>query len=111
MRTAEGLSVRDLISRGVLPISGDAPKAIIRQAKDRSLAVTIRIGKEGITDSVVSELSDQLGKRGLVKAKANRGMLNGSSERLEAFAALADATGSKLIHSRGNTAVFWSGSS
>ena len=71
--------------------------------------MTIRIGKEGITDSVVSELSDQLGKRRLVKAKANRGVLNDSSERSEAFATLADSTGSRLIHSRGNTAVFWSG--
>ena len=102
--------MRDPISKGVLPISGDAPESILRQAKDRSLAVTIRIGKEGITDSVVSELSDQLGKRRLGKAKANRGMLNGSSERSEAFTALADATGSRLVHSRGNTAVFWSGS-
>ena len=55
-------------------------------------------------------MSDQLGKRRLVKAKANRGMLNGSYERSEAFTALADATGSRLVHSRGNTAVFWSGS-
>ena len=102
--------MRDPISKGGIPISGDAPEAILRRAKDRALAVTIRIGKDGITDSVVSELSDQLGKRRLVKAKANRGMLNGSSERSEAFTALADATGSTLVHSRGNTAVFWSGS-
>ena len=54
-------------------------------AKDRSTPITVRIGKDGITDSVVSELSDQLSKRGLVKAKANRGMLNGSSERTDAF--------------------------
>ena len=102
--------MRDPISKGGIPISGDAPESILRRAKDRSLAVTIRTGKEGITDSVVSELSDQLGKRRLVKAKANRGMLNGSYERSEAFTALADATGSRLVHSRGNTAVFWSGS-
>ena len=102
--------MRDPISKGGILISGDVPESILRRAKDRSLAVTIRIGKEGITDSVVSELSDQLGKRRLVKAKANRGMLNGSSERSEAFTSLADATGSRLVHSRGNTAVFWSGS-
>ena len=95
----------------MIQISEKIPQLIIRQAKDKSTPITIRIGKEGITDSVVSELSDQLSKRGLVKAKVNRGMLNGSSERTEAFAGLADATGSRLVHSRGNTAVFWSGRS
>lgn len=92
-------------------ISEKIPQPILRQAKDKSIPVTIRIGKEGITDSVVSELSDQLSKRGLVKAKANRGLLSGSSERTQAFEGLADATGSRLVLSRGNTAVFWSGRS
>jgi len=92
-------------------ISEKIPQPILRQAKDQSIPVTIRIGKEGITDSVVSELSDQLSKRGLVKAKANRGLLSGSSERTQAFEGLADATGSRLVLSRGNTAVFWSGRS
>ena len=92
-------------------ISEKIPQPILRQAKDQSIPVTIRIGKEGITDSVVTELSDQLSKRGLVKAKANRGLLSGSSERTQAFEGLADATGSRLVLSRGNTAVFWSGRS
>ena len=92
-------------------ISEKIPQPILRQAKDKSIPVTIRIGKEGITDSVVSELSDQLSKRGLVKAKANRGLLSDSSERTQAFEGLADATGSRLVLSRGNTAVFWSGRS
>ena len=97
--------------RGVILISGKIPQSIVQRAKDRSTPVTVRIGKDGITDSVVSELSDQLSKRGLVKAKANRGMLNGSSERTGAFEGLADVTGSILVHSRGNIAVFWSGKS
>jgi len=92
-------------------ISEKIPQSILRQAKDKSTPVTIRIGKEGITDSVVSELSDQLSKRGVVKAKANRGLLSGSSQRTQAFEGLADATGSRLVLSRGNTAVFWSGRS
>ena len=92
-------------------ISEKIPQPILRQAKDKFIPVTIRIGKEGITDSVVSELSDQLSKRGLVKVKANRGLLSGSSERTQAFEGLADATGSRLVLSRGNTAVFWSGRS
>ena len=95
----------------MIKISEKIPQSILRQAKDKSTPVTIRIGKEGITDSVVSELSDQLSKRGVVKAKANRGLLSGSSERTQAFEGLGDATGSRLVHSRGNTAVFWSGRS
>ena len=95
----------------MIRISEKTPQSILRQSKDKSTPVTIRIGKEGITDSVVSELSDQLSKRNLVKAKANRGLLNGSTERTQAFESLADATGSRLVHTRGNTAVFWSGRS
>ena len=95
----------------MIKISEKIPQSILRQAKDKYTPVTIRIGKEGITDSVVSELSDQLSKRGLVKVKANRGLLSGSSERTQAFEGLADASGSRLVLSRGNTAVFWSGRS
>ena len=80
-----------------------------RQAKDKTTSVSVRIGKDGVTDSVVQELSDQLSKRGLVKVKANRGVANGAAERSEMFGLLAEATGSRLVHHRGNVAVFWSG--
>ena len=84
---------------------------MLRQAKDKATTVTVRVGKDGITDSVIKELSDQLSNRDLVKAKANRGVANGSAERSEMFRHLAESTGSTMVHIRGNVAVFWSGKS
>ena len=84
---------------------------MLRQAKDKATTVTVRVGKDGITDSVIKELSDQLSNRDLVKAKANRGVANGSAERSEMFRLLAESTGSTIVHIRGNVAVFWSGKS
>ena len=48
------------------------PDSVMRQAKDASLPVTIRIGKSGLTEAVVVELESQLASRQLVKAKVNR---------------------------------------
>ncbi|MEE3315957.1 MAG: YhbY family RNA-binding protein, partial [Candidatus Thermoplasmatota archaeon] len=61
------------------------PRGIIKQAKDSSLPVTVRIGKGGVTEQVIVELREQLGKRGLVKLKANRGLLSNSQERTSCF--------------------------
>ncbi|PXF26842.1 MAG: RNA-binding protein [Methanobacteriota archaeon] len=79
---------------------------MLRQAKDKATAVTVRVGKDGITDSVIQEL---ISNRGLVKTKANRGVANSSAERSEMFRLLAESTGSTVVHIRGNVAVFWSG--
>ena len=50
------------------------PDSILRQAKDVSLPVTVRIGKSGVTDALIVELDGQLSSRTLVKAKVNRGL-------------------------------------
>ena len=50
------------------------PDSILRQAKDVSLPVTVRIGKSGVTDALIVELDGQLSSRSLVKAKVNRGL-------------------------------------
>ena len=93
----------------MIRISPSIPDSVLRQAKDKATTVTVRVGKDGITDSVIKELSDQLSNRDLVKAKANRGVANGSAERSEMFRLLAESTDSTLVHIRGNVAVFWSG--
>lgn len=93
----------------MIRISSSIPDSVLRQAKDKATAVTVRVGKDGITDSVIQELSDQLSNRGLVKTKANRGVANSSAERSEMFRLLAESTGSIMVHIRGNVAVFWSG--
>jgi len=69
--------------------------------------VTVRIGKEGMTEQVVVELKEQLSKRGLVKVKANRGLLANSEERAACFNRLAVDSDAILAHSIGNVAVFW----
>ena len=82
------------------------PDSIMRQAKDASLPVTIRIGKSGLTDAVVVELNGQLSSRSLVKVKVNRGLFQ-REDLKRVWQHLADETSSQLIFVRGNVAVFW----
>lgn len=82
------------------------PDSIMRQAKEASLPVTIRIGKSGLTDAVVVELSGQLSSRSLVKVKVNRGLFQ-REDLKQVWQHLADETSSQLIFVRGNVAVFW----
>lgn len=85
------------------------PKSIQSRARDRDLIISVRIGRNGLTESLVDEMNDQLAKRGLVKVKANRGLVEGSAERNELFSALANQTNSILVFQRGNVAVYWTG--
>ena len=86
-----------------------APSHIVRLAKDSALQVSVRVGRNGITESLITEIRDQLATRQLVKVKANRGITEGSNERSELFELLANKTDSKLVFQRGNVAVFWAG--
>ncbi|MCS5531321.1 MAG: YhbY family RNA-binding protein [Candidatus Poseidoniales archaeon] len=85
------------------------PNHIKRMAMDRDLLVSVRVGRNGLTEAIVEELNDQLNKRNLVKVKANRGVLEGSNERIGLFSEMAESTQSTLVFQRGNVAVFWSG--
>ncbi len=85
------------------------PSHIVRLAKDSALQVSVRVGRNGITESLITEIRDQLATRQLVKIKANRGITDGSDERSELFELLASQTDSKLVFQRGNVAVFWVG--
>ena len=82
------------------------PDSIMRQAKDASSPVAIRIGKSGLTDAVVVELNGQLSSRSLVKVKVNRGLFQ-REDLKRVWQHLADETSSQLIFVRGNVAVFW----
>ena len=84
----------------------EVDKRLRKRALDPTLEVTIRVGKSGLTDSVVSELNSQLKSRTLVKAKLNRGLADGSADRQNLWQMLAEQTSSKLILMRGNIAVF-----
>jgi len=85
------------------------PKAVLSRAKSDQIEISVRIGRSGMSEAVIGELSEQLDKRRLVKVKANRGIVQSSSEKAEMFEGLAAVTNSRLVFQRGNVAVFWLG--
>jgi RNA-binding protein len=82
-------------------------KRLRKRALDPTLEVTIRVGKSGMTESVVNELDSQLKSRKFVKAKLNRGLADDSADRKNLWEMLADSTNSTLVVMRGNIAVFY----
>ena len=59
----------------------DIPSGIKRKALDNTLEITIRIGKQGLNESIIEELKQQLVKRKLVKMKVNQGVASNNEER------------------------------
>jgi RNA-binding protein YhbY len=90
-------------------MSDDIPRRIVNSAKREGLDVSVRVGKGGITDSLISELSDQLSRKHLVKVKANKGTTSDRQQRSSLFSEIANLTTSTIVFQRGNVAVFWSG--
>lgn len=82
------------------------PSSILTQAKSRDLQPSVRIGKAGLTPTVVEEINAQLSKRSLVKIKANKGLFE-REQRSEVWAYLAEATTSVVVLKRGNIGVLW----
>ncbi|MBF27214.1 MAG: hypothetical protein CMA98_05630 [Euryarchaeota archaeon] len=85
------------------------PNSIKRKALDNSLEITIRVGKQGVNESVIDELKQQLLKRKLVKMKINQGIASNNQERKSLFESVSNSSESYLVLQRGNIAVFWSG--
>ncbi|MBK63928.1 MAG: hypothetical protein CMB47_00175 [Euryarchaeota archaeon] len=83
------------------------PSHIVKYAKSNDLLVSVRIGKEGVTDSLIRELDTQLKSKNIVKLKANRQILGSSEERKNVFSGIANSTNSLLVFYRGNVAVYW----
>ena len=88
-------------------MSRNVPKRVIDSAKSNDLSVTLRVGKDGLTQAVVMELKDQLKSRELVKLKINKGVLSDKTERESIISELESSTGSVSVFARGNIAVFW----
>ena len=84
----------------------DIPEHILSLAKDRELKVSVRIGREGITENLISELSTQLGARQVVKVKMNRGLFE-REQRSVAWQELAASSNAEVVHARGNIATFY----
>ena len=76
-------------------------------ANDSALIVSVRVGRNGLTTAIIEELIDQLNNRTLVKIKANKGIVENTTERSNLFSEVAKLTESTLVFHRGNVAVFW----
>jgi RNA-binding protein YhbY len=87
-------------------MASNVPESIRKEAMSRDFQVTIRVGKSGITDTLVSEIESQLQKRSLVKIKLNRGLFE-RKDISEVWAHLAQRTNSILVIARGNVGVLW----
>jgi RNA-binding protein YhbY len=92
-----------------LRMSDNIPRRIANAAKSENLEVSVRIGRGGVTESFLFELSDQLSRKRLVKVKANKGTTPDREQRRSLFSEIAQLTTSTLVFQRGNVAVFWSG--
>ena len=82
------------------------PESIRLEALSHAFQVSIRIGKSGVTDTLISEIDTQLQKRSLVKIKLNRGLFERKAIS-EVWAQLAEQTNSVLVLARGNVGVLW----
>ena len=87
----------------------EVPRRIANSAKSTDLEVSARIGRGGVTESFLSELSDQLSKKHLVKVKANKGTTFDREQKRKLFSEIAKSSSSILVFQRGNVGVFWSG--
>jgi RNA-binding protein len=78
-------------------------KSIIElRGRAQALPATVHIGKEGITQTIIAEITKQLKKTKLVKIKLLPAL---ESDRKEAGLELAEATSSFLVEVRGRTVV------
>ncbi|OGS44466.1 MAG: hypothetical protein A3K76_03470 [Euryarchaeota archaeon RBG_13_57_23] len=72
------------------------------RARGQALQATVYVGKEGITEKVVDEISRQLDKHKLVKVKLLPAV---EQDRKEAAQELADKSSSVLVEVRGRTVL------
>ena len=84
----------------------EIPQKIKKSALSRDLKPTIRVGKSGLTNNLISEIKDQLSNKELVKVKINRGLFD-KSDLGDVWAHLASTTESVLVSARGNVGVLW----
>jgi len=73
-----------------------------RNERSRSEVVTVRIGKKGVTEPLILEISKNLRKKGIVKVKILKTGLGGRKAR-DIAEEVAKATDSKIIQIRGHT--------
>jgi RNA-binding protein len=72
--------------------------------KESELPVTLQIGQDGLSESIVKELRAQVGKKKVIKAKRLRSSIDERSEK-QFWTELAQQAGVRLVEVRGHTAV------
>ena len=82
------------------------PESVRREALSRDFKASVRIGKSGISESLVEEIDGQLKTRTLVKIKVNKGLFDKKGLE-QAWAYLSSQTNSILVLARGNVGVLW----
>lgn len=76
-----------------------------KELMKRSLsALTINVGKAGVTDSLIEEVKRQLKANELIKIRFARTM---ASEKESYITEIVEKTNSKLIDLRGNVAIIF----
>ena len=84
----------------------EVPDNIKKLASSRDFDVSVRIGKSGITPTLIEEVKSQLIKKNLVKIKANKGLFE-KGDMKDVWTYISSETGSTVVLARGNVAVLW----
>ena len=84
----------------------DIPRRVLNEAKSRDFKASVRVGKAGLSETVVEEIRQQLRTRELVKVKVNKGLFE-REQKAEVWNYLAEQTNSVLVLQRGNIGVLW----
>ena len=82
------------------------PSHIMQEAKSRDFRPSVRIGKSGLSETVMDEIRQQLRSRSLVKVKVNKGLFE-RERRSAVWAQIAEQSDSTLVLQRGNIGVLW----
>ncbi len=77
-----------------------------RMREAQSINVTLQVGKDGITETLIQELNAQLERRKLVKVRLLPSATSGGSENASQAEALEQACDGELVEVRGHTAVY-----
>ena len=73
----------------------DIPRRVLNEAKSREFKASVRVGKAGLSETVVEEIRQQLRSKELVKVKVNKGLFE-REQKSEVWNYLAEQL--SLIH-------------
>lgn len=79
---------------------------IMLRSKAKTLEPAVRIGKSGLTDSMIGEINKNLIKRKLIKIKLLKSP-DGRKEKEDLIKSIVEKTQSELVDSVGNTIVLY----